>query len=294
MSKLNGVYVVMTTPFLQDGSLDFEGIEQNIEYYIDQGVHGILIAGATGEFGVMTLEERLTLAEFALTRIKGRVPAIVGAVAARAEESITIANHASQLGAKGVMVLPPPGAGLDDDEIFNFYQQINDHIDISIMVYNNPGSSGSDIDVDLLARIAELDNVDCIKESTGDIKRISAIRDRLGDKLGIFCGWEDMAWESFIAGANGWVCVCANFAPKTAVKLFQKTAITKEVDEGWQVYQQLLPSLRYLESGKLIQATKCFQNLKGLKGGYCRTPRIDLNAEQEKEVRAIIEETAIS
>ncbi len=294
MNKLSGVYVVMTTPFKKDGSFDFEGVEHNIEYFIDSGVHGILIAGATGEFGVMSLAERKTLTEFALARINGRVPAVVGAISAQAEDTIEIANHAAKHGAEGVMILPPPGAGLDDEEIFQFYKQVNDNINTAIMVYNNPGSAGVDIGIDLLCRLAELENVDCVKESTGDIKRITEIRGRLGNRLGVFCGWEDMAWESFMAGASGWVCVCANFAPRMAVDLFNKTAIEKDHVAGLEIYQRLLPSLRVLESGKLIQATKAFQNARDIKGGYSRLPRLPLSPEAEKEILDVIEATKIN
>lgn len=294
MSKLSGVYVVMTTPFKKDGSFDFEGIEQNIEYFIDSGVHGILVAGATGEFGVMSVEERKTLVEFAMKHINGRVPAVVGAISARAEDTIDISNHAAEHGAEGVMILPPPGAGLDEEEIFQFYKQVNDNINTSIMVYNNPHSAGVDIEVDLLCRIAELDKVDCVKESSGDIKRITEIRGRLGDKIGVFCGWEDMSWESFMAGASGWVCVCANFAPRMAVELFNKTAGEKEYESGLEVYRRLLPSLRVLESGKLIQATKAFQNARDIKGGYSRLPRLPLSPEEVKEVVQVVETTGIN
>ncbi len=293
MSTLKGVFVVMTTPFNEDGSIHYEGIEQNLEYYIDSGVQGILIAGATGEFGVMTLEERKAVAAFALARINGRVPAVVGATAARAATTIEVAQHAAEHGAAGVMVLPPPGAGLDDEEIFRFYKEVNDHISIPIMVYNNPGSSGVDIQIDLLHRLAELDRVDCIKESTGDVRRISMIREQLGDRLGIFCGWEDMAYESFMAGATGWVCVCANFAPKLSVDLYQQTALEKDYEEGWKTFCRLLPALRFLEAGKLIQAAKGFQNARDLSGGYCRSPRLPLSADEQQEIRNILETTAI-
>ena len=294
MSKLNGVYVVMTTPFKKDGSIDFEGVKQNIEYYIDSGVHGILIAGATGEFGVMSVAERKTLAEFALDQINGRIPAVVGAITARAEETIEISNHAAVHGAVGVMILPPPGAGLSEEEIFQFYKQVNDNINTSIMIYNNPGSAGVDIEIDLLCRLAELDKVVCVKESSGDIKRITEIRGRLGDKIDVFCGWEDMAWESFMAGANGWVCVCANFAPRMAVELFDKTAVEKDHQAGLAVYEKLLPSLRVLESGKLIQATKTFQNARDIKGGHSRLPRLPLSDAEVKEVIRVVETTGIN
>ena len=294
MSKLNGVYVVMTTPFHKDGTLDYEGVEQNIEYFIDSGVHGILIAGATGEFGVMSIEERKALAEFSLAKIAGRVPAVVGAIAGRAEDCIELSNHAAGHGAAGVMILPPPGAGLDEEEIYQFYKQINDNITTSIMIYNNPGSAGVDIEIDLLCRLADLDKVDCVKESSGDIKRISLIRDHLGDSIGVFCGWEDMAWESFMAGANGWVSVCANFAPRMGVELFNSTSLEKDHHAGWEVYRKLLPSLQCLESGKLIQTTKAFQNAKGIKGGSVRSPRLPLSAKEVKEVLQIIESTGVN
>ena len=140
-------------------------------------------------------------------------------------------------------------------------------------------------------RLAELNKVDCVKESTGDIRRISLIRDRLGDRVGVFCGWEDISWESFVAGANGWVCVCANFAPRMAVDLYKQTAVNKAYQAGWDICQKPLPSLRFLESGKLIQTTKSFQSVRDIKDGFSRSPLI---SEEVKKVLTIVEITQIN
>jgi len=180
MNALRGVYIVLTTPFLENGELDFEGFGKNLDNLAGSAVHGVMVAGALGEYLSMTMAERKRLVEFAAEKLKNRLPFMVGTTAHRTQDVIELSNHAAAHGAAGVMILPPPGTGLLQDEIYAYYKEIAGNVQIRIMLYNNPVSSGMDMDFDLVRKLAELPHVCCIKEASGDIKRITRMREEFG------------------------------------------------------------------------------------------------------------------
>lgn len=289
MGKLKGVYTVMATPFFKDESINFEGFGNNIEHNIKSGVHGLMVAGALGEYLTMTFEERKSLVEYASKVIDHRIPFVVGAIAHRTKDVVDIANHASTFGGAGVMILPPPGSGLMEDEIIAFYKDVTSSVYIPVLLYNNPGSSGMDMDFEVISQIARFPNVDAIKEASGDIKRITRIATELKDELTPFCGWEDMHHESFLAGAQGWVCMGANFAPGLTKDLFE---LCQQGD--WEKAKELTaiynPLARYMETaGKVTQTTKYIMDKVGLNGGYVRSPRLPLSEKEKKNIDTILE-----
>ena len=154
---------------------------------------------------------------------------MVGTTANKTRDVIELSNHAWAHDASGVMILPPSGTGLLQDEIFSYYKEIIANVHGRIMLYNNPHSSGMDMDFDLVRKLAELPHVCCIKEASGGIKRITRMREELGDEFTIFCGWEDMHHDSFCAGGGGWACMGGNFAPRLTRELF---ALVKQAHSG--------------------------------------------------------------
>lgn len=288
MSNLRGVYIVMATPFTKDGAIDFEGFGKNLDRYIAIGIHGVVAAGALGEYLSMSLDERKALVEFVARHIAGRIPFIVGTTAHRTEHVIDLTVHATEHGAAGVMILPSPGTGLMEDEIYAYYKQIASNVDIPIMIYNNPGSSGMDMDFDLIAKIAELPHVEAIKEASGDIKRVTRIVDELDGKLSVFCGWEDMHCESFCAGATGWICMGANYAPGLTRDLFNFAA-NGEFDKARELTKAYNPLARHMENaGKVTQTTKYIMDKVGLAGGFVRAPKQSLTADQKAAIDAVL------
>ena len=283
-----GIYIVTTTPFLKDESIDFDGFAKNIEWLISKKAHGLLVAGALGEYGSMSLEERKSLAEFALKQVKGRVPVIIGTTSHRPQHVIELTNHAYENKAEGVMILPPPGTSLQDHEIFDFYKNICDNSSCPILMYNNPSSSGMDINFELLEKIAKLPNIVAIKESSGDIKRITQIRANLSESINVFCGWEDMSFEALSSGAKGCISMGGNFLPEILNNIYD--AITsKDYSTAWKLYQRYLPIAHYLENGgKVTQTSKYFMEKIGLVGGYSRLPKQALTSAEKETIDKLL------
>lgn len=288
MAEIEGVFIVMATPFLKDGSIDFEGFGKNLDHYAQTKVHGLMIAGALGEYLSMSLEERRELVEFAARRLAGRIPFIVGTTAHRTEHVIALSNHAREQGAVAVMILPSPGMGMLEDEIYAYYKRIAENITVPIMLYNNPGSSGMDMDFDLVKKLAALPNVACIKEASGDIKRVTRMCQELSGDFTVFCGWEDMHHESFCAGARGWVCMGGNFAPgltRDLLDLMNKG----EREKAAALTRTYNPLARHMENaGKVTQTTKYIMDKAGLAGGFSRLPKQALTADETAAIDAIL------
>jgi 4-hydroxy-tetrahydrodipicolinate synthase len=280
--SLHGVYVVTVTPFTPDGKVDHAGIEKNVDWLVKQGVHGLLPLGSTGEFASLEDSDKQAIVDRVMKTVAGRIPVVVGATAETTEKAIANARYAEKAGAAGVLVLPSYYYSPDQEELFNHYSRIAKAISLPVMIYNNPASSKVDILADTVARLAQVPGIQYIKESTGDIRRITDIRLKTKDKLTIFCGWEDMAYESFVMGADGWVCVLGNILPKECAELYNLVVVKKDLKAGWALYQRLLPLLRYLEyAGKTQKALKYVLDGMGLVGGSCSSPKRALDPEDK-------------
>jgi len=285
MSNLKGIVAVTVTPFKEDGAFDYEGAKKNMDYLIDKGVHGICLLGATGEYQSITTEEHKKYVEVMMKYINKRVPVVVGASRERTEEVIELAKHAKQNNVDSIMVLPPFYCNPLQEEIYEHYRFINNSVDLPIVVYNNPGSAGVDIEYDTLVKIAELPNMAIIKESTGDIKRLTAIAMNLSDEIKPFCGWENMCYESFVMGAKGWICVLANIAPGMCLDIYKYVVEEKNYEKGYKVYKKALPVLNFLEGfPKFIQLVKYVLEKQGLTGGFVRRPKIELSLEEKEMI----------
>lgn len=288
MKKLRGIFAVMATPFTDNGAIDYPTAAKHIKWLLDSGVHGLLPLGATGEFASLTLEERKAFAEFVMKEVNGRVPVCIGAVSQNVDVTLEVAAHAAAIGADAIMSLLPPGLHLSQDEAYAFYKTLSEKVTLPVMVYNNPGSSGVDIEPDNMACIADLPHMEYLKESTGDIKRLTLMTDTLADKITTFCGCEDLAFESFVMGAQGWVCVLANIAPEQSVQLFELVQ-KNDLPAARAVYRQVLPMLHLFEAtGQLWQIVKYVLQTKGIGTGKCRAPRLPISEDVKKAVDAAL------
>jgi len=282
MGKLRGVYVVLVTPFTKDGDIDYDGLRKNVEWLVEQGAQGVIPLGSTGEFASLDDKQKKQVTQTVIEAVGGKISVVVGSSAETTEKAIYYVKQAKDLGAGGALVLPPWYYTPDPDEIVHHYTRISEAVDLPIIIYNNPFTSKVDIQPQTVARLAKLPNIDAIKESSGNMRRIAEIRTLTNDGIGIFCGWEDMAYESFVMGAQGWVCVIGNVVPRMAVDLFKLIAVKNDLAAAWELYKKMLPFLRYLEyAGKTQKALKYILDRMGLCGGLSSSPKLPLSSEEK-------------
>ncbi|WP_192246505.1 dihydrodipicolinate synthase family protein [Mesorhizobium silamurunense] len=293
MSELRGVFTVVATPFKEDGSIDYGAFGDNLDHYADKGGYGVCVAGTLGEYSAMSVEERKALFEFAAKRLNGRCPLMAGTIATTTGKVIELTKHVGDNGGVGVLLLSHPGLGLNSEELYTYYTDVANGTDVKIMLYNNPGSNGIDMPFDLVSKLSQHPNIVAIKESSNDVKRISRIVDELNGQLTPVCGYEDMYYEAFSAGARGWVCLGGNIAPRMVRDLLELVE-SGQTEKARELSKNYRPLARYFENtSKFIQATKYAMDKVGLQGGFCRRPRLPLSQAEKSEIDEILEKTKL-
>ena len=292
MQKLSGTFTVMVTPFTEDEQLDENGFRQNIDWYIEQGIHGVICLGSTGEFASLSVEERQRVIDLTIDQAGGRVPVIAGTAANSTRETIEMTSYAQKAGANAAIIVAPFYGLPTQEDLFEHYRSISENVAIPIMVYNNPHYAGIDMLPPLIERLAAIDNILYLKESTGDIKRVHDIMLRCGDRIDVWCGWDDLAFECFSLGCRGWVAPVANFWPRAAAELFTLVE-NKEYEKARALYFKMLPLLGYLEAGQLLAKVKAAMNMIGKAGGKPRRPFLPIDEEQRDELRRMLSEVGL-
>ena len=173
--KLEGTIVAMVTPYTKSDEIDEEGIRENINYLIDKGVNGILAAGTTGESATITHEEHRKLVDILIDEVNGRVTTIAGAGSNSSKEALGLVEHAENMGADAALVITPYYNKPQPAGLYNHYKMLSDSTDIPIIVYNVPSRTGTDIDIETIGKVAQLENVVAIKEANPDLDKVSKI-----------------------------------------------------------------------------------------------------------------------
>jgi len=293
MTTFKGVFTVLITPMTSEQDIDINGLKENIDWQIGQGIPGICVLGSTGEFASLSVEERLNIAETAVKHINGRIPCIIGTAAESTRETIFYTKHAKEIGADGVLIINPYYCRPSFDEIYLHYKAVSEAVDIPIMVYNNPGHTGVDMSPELLVKICQLKNIDYVKDASGDLRRVADIKRLANGKVTIFCGGEDLALLNFTLGATGWICVCGNLIPREAKQLLELVKQGK-VEEANLLFVRLYPLLDILEnSPKSLQIVKRSLELMGHPSGPCRFPRQPLSESESDKLLVLLKDLSI-
>ena len=287
--QFEGIYTPVITPFHNNGSIDEEGFAKVIEFLIDAGTHGIVVAGTTGEYYAQTTEERTHLMQLAHKVINARVPMMVGVGAIRTEDAIELAQTARQTGADALLVNSPPYVLPTESENAAHALAIDKAAGLPIMLYNYPGRTGVGMGEDYLQQVSASKNFCAIKESSGDINRLHLLANDFPN-IQLSCGADDQALEFFVWGARSWVCAGGNFAPEAHIALYEACVINQDFDTGRKIMAAMLPLMSLLEQGgKFGQCIKHATALRGLPAGPPRNPLAPLNESEQDALAQVID-----
>lgn len=289
--KYKGIFAVVCTPFNEKGKVDEGALRQLIRWLIDDcKVHGIVPCGSTGEFAFLTEQERKLVVSISIDEVKEQLPVIVGAAACATGEVIEYSNCYKDMGADGVMVVPSYYGHLNQDELFYHYSTIAKNTDLPLIVYNNPGTSGSDILPPTIARLAEYDNIVALKESTGIMQRVIDINLVAGDKIEVLCGCDTLALEMFAMGVEGWIAAPANVAAKQCVKLYHLAVEQNDIAAAASYYKTIRPLFDLFEgTGQYVQLAKAGLEMIGHPAGEPRKPLLPVSLELKDKLKAILD-----
>jgi dihydrodipicolinate synthase/N-acetylneuraminate lyase len=284
-----GIYPAVTTTFHKDGSLDLVQFKKNIEVQIESGVDGIIVCGSLGENSTLSPAEKILLLVQTLEQSSGRVPVVICVAESSTVAAIEFVKLAADAGADGLMVLPPMRYPSDDRETMTYLKKVIAASSLPIMIYNNPVAYKTLITTDMFRELEQFPQVQSMKESTGDVRNLTDLRNDFGNRYKILTGVDDLALESLMMGADGWVAglVCA--FPRETVAIY-RLAIQGRWQEASAIYRWFYPVLHLDVSNKLVQNIKLAQSLTGLGTEFVREPRLPLYGTEREKVLKILQD----
>lgn len=288
-----GIFPALTTKFKADLSLDAEAIAGHAAMQIAAGVDGLVVLGSLGENATLTPDEKTEVITAALRASGGKVPVISCVSETSTAAACAFVERTAPLGLSGYMVLPGMQYQSDRRETIAHFRRVARASTLPIMVYNNPVAYRVDITPDMFAEIADEPKFVAIKESSGDVRRITDIRNLTGDRYAIFAGVDDLAYESFLLGAKGWVAglVCA--FPKETVAI-HRLLLKGRAEEALKIYRWFMPVLHLDTHIKFVQYIKLAEMLCGTGTEWVRPPRLTLEGAEREQVAGIITQAITS
>lgn len=288
MVTWQGVYPAVTTKFTPDENLDLEAFERNLDFQIKSGVHGLVLGGTLGEASTLDEREKAQLVRCALSQAAGKVPVILNIAEGATHNAVAAARQAAQWGADGLMLLPPMRYKTDHRETVTYFKAVAAATDLPIMIYNNPVDYKTEVTLDMFAELAEIPNIQAVKESTRDTSNVTRMRNAFGDRFRILCGVDTIALEELALGADGWVAglVCAFPAETVAVYEWMKAG---RYADALRVFRWFLPLLELDIHPKLVQYIKLAEQCCGIGSEYVRAPRLTLVGEERTRILNIIQ-----
>jgi 1-pyrroline-4-hydroxy-2-carboxylate deaminase len=283
-----GVFPAITTPFLPDLAIDFARLRRQVGWLIDQGCDGIVPLGSLGEGATLSFDEKGAVLAACREAAAGRVPVVAGVAALSTAEAAALAQDAAARGCDGLMVLPPYVYVGDERETAAHFRAVIGATPLPCMLYNNPIAYRTDVRTgELAALCAALPNLAAVKESSGDVRRVTAIRALLGERLAVFIGVDDLVLEGVQAGAVGWIAGLVDALPAESVRLFALAAAGRG-EEARRLYDWFLPLLRLDTVPKFVQLIKLAQTEVGIGTPTVRPPRLELAGPELEEALSLI------
>ena len=286
--KWAGVMPATTTAFDEQLNIDHEFVARHANWLIDHGCTGIVTPGSLGESATLSFDEKLAIWKTLIAAVGDRVPVVAAIASLSTNEAVRLARNAADVGCSGLMVLPPYVYRSDWREMKAHIEAVFRATKLSCMLYNNPVAYGTDFLPEQIKELTgEHENLEAVKESSTDVRRVTWIRELVGDRLAIFVGVDDAIVEGIAVGAVGWIAGLVNALPQESVDLFNY-AMNGERERALALYNWFLPLLRMDTVPKFVQLIKLVQQEVGMGNARVRAPRLELQgAELDEALRVI-------
>jgi 4-hydroxy-tetrahydrodipicolinate synthase len=293
--KFQGVSAFIVTPTKDDGeTLDLAALKRFIDFQIENGVDGITLFGSTGGIGSFSEQERQQVIETASRHVNGRVTLTAGTGSIQTAEAIRLSKFAADAGVDGILVVPITYWPLGDDELFDHYEAIANAVKIPVGIYNNPGTTGMDMKPALIARIAEIDNIAFVKESSGDVTRITAIAERTQGSISILNGNDAGIPAAIAAGVHGWFAGSCSIMPKLCTDLFRIGYKEKNMDKMRQAFVKMYPICEFMGVKGYIRVAYEACDILGHSMGSPRKPIRGLSGADRKILQNLLADAGLA
>lgn len=297
LDGFRGIFPAALTMFDKDNALDEAATADHWEWLISQGVDGLVIAGTSGEFIALENEERVRLFRLAGQVAAGRVPLIYGSGHYSTRLTIELSLAAQEHGADAIIVILPYYQKPYKSAVIRHFRDVRAATDLPVMLYNNPANSACvDLTPREVAQLVDEDVLHMVKSTYETVVPVHDLSFLCGEKLAIFYGSFQAAYEALVAGAHGWISGILNVAPKAAMELYRACVIDNDAARGFRIWKRILPLVHLYTHRQIGEVSdlatyRSILNLWGLHGGYSRNPFYPLNAAQENTLRSLLEES---
>ena len=296
MQKFRGVIVPIVTPFNRDDaqSINYEAAEKLVEKIIEAGADGIFTFGSNGEFFVCSAEEKVAFSKFVIEKVAGRVPVYVGTGSCSTREAVELSKRVESIGADALSVINPYFMGISDEQLKAYYAAVAQSVDIPVMVYNIPKCTGKNVPPEVVADIAELDNIRGIKDSSGNMDNLRSYIDAVkGKDVNVLVGSDGKIMAAHALGASGAVAGTANLITDVVVALWR--ALERgDADVAERLQAEIEPIRDVLHLGPTPQALKRSLELAGYEVGPARFPVDEVADDIDEKCLAMLDHYGIA
>jgi len=294
MLELHGVFPPIPTPFDRRGAIDFEALASHIHFLSSFHLSGYVILGSNGEAVHQTFEERIALLEASRALIPQDRLLIAGTGCLSTHETIELSQRAEGCGANAVLVLPPSyyRGRMTLQALVRHFHAVADALNIPLIVYNMPACTGLDLDVETIAAIADHPNVIGLKDSGGNVAKMGALHQRLGDGFQILAGSASFLLPALSVGAVGGVLALANIAPAQCLAI-RECALADEWDKARVIQVQLIEANMAVTSRWGVAGLKAAMSMMGLPTSFVRAPLLELQPPELEQLRSILKASQI-
>lgn len=286
-TRWQGVFPAVTTKFHADERIDAEGTARHIDFQIRNGIHGLVTCGSLGEASTLSLEEKVQVAKIAIAAAAGRVPVLANVSETSTREALRYVEACNKIEVAGYMVMPSVIYVADAREAMLNLRTIAQAARKPVMVYNNPVAYRVDLEPEHMQQLADCEWIVAIKESTDDIRRITDLRNALGERYQLFIGVDDLAYEALALGCDGLLAGVGCAFPRETVSLYELMKAGRFA-EALKLYQWMTPLLHLDVSTKLVQNLKLIDALVGVGTEHVRRPRLPLVGPERERIERIV------
>lgn len=291
--SLKGTIVAMVTPFTKEDEVDEAGMRENINYLIDRGVDGLLVAGTTGESATITHDEQRKMIDILVDEVNGKVKAIAGAGSNSSKEALGLVQYAENAGADAALVITPYYNKPQQHGLVEHYKLLNEKTNIPKIVYNVPSRTGTDIEVETIVEVAQLDGIVAIKEANPDMDKVSATIKRLQEEnikdFIVTSGNDNLTLPMIALGAQGVISVVANVDPARMSQMVN-AALDGDFTKASKLHYELydLMKVLFIESNPV--PSKDSLNMMGRPAGHVRLPLAPMKDENTAKLTKVLKE----
>ncbi|WP_026565697.1 4-hydroxy-tetrahydrodipicolinate synthase [Bacillus sp. UNC41MFS5] len=283
------VLTAMVTPFDQNGEVDFNAVRRLVDYLIDNGTDGLVVAGTTGESPTLTTDEKIALFKAVVVAAKGRVPVIAGTGSNNTRASISLTKQAEETGVDGIMLVAPYYNKPSQEGMYQHFKAIAESTSLPVMLYNIPGRSAVNLSAETIVRLSQIENIVAVKEASGNLDAMATIISQAHSDFTLYSGDDSLTLPVLAIGGAGVVSVASHVIGNEMQEMINHFK-NGRVQEAAHSHRQLLPLMKALFTAPNPAPVKAALNMSGVQVGGLRLPLLPLSHEEEKALQVVLPE----